>query len=64
MNTIKRGDIKNFKEYLNRIGAEYPNHRNGRYHQLIRPYGEYLYHQDREMFDVELNRWIDNGRPI
>jgi hypothetical protein len=34
-------------------------HRNGRYQQQKRLYGDYLYHQDREKFDVDYQEWLD-----
>jgi hypothetical protein len=48
-----RGTVKAFREYLNRTcGTAY---RNGAYHQTSRPYGDYLYAQDREKFFDDLN---------
>lgn len=49
-----RGAIKAFREYLNAKFADSANWRNGAYHQRTRGYGDYLYHQDRFKFDVEL----------
>jgi hypothetical protein len=34
-----------------------PLHRNGRYQQRTRLYGDYLYSQDRAMFDHEFEQW-------
>lgn len=71
---IPRGAVKAFRELLNRRNQ--PAHesktsgalvdtryRNGRYRQLKRPYGDYLYAQDREKFLVNLREWIDEGMP-
>lgn len=33
-------------------------HRNGRYHQRTRKYGDYFYRQDREKFMLELAEWL------
>lgn len=55
----KRGVFKAFRDYLNvRFAGEKDRKRgeNGRYHQDTREYGDYLYFQDRAMFDVELER--------
>ena len=52
--TMKRGTIKSFREYLNAKFADSANWKNGRHYQSKRGYGDYLYHQDREKFDVEL----------
>lgn len=54
---MKRGTIKKFREYLNRKFAMSEKHtggRSGRYQQKTRLYGDYLYHQDRWQFNVEL----------
>lgn len=53
---MKRGDIKRFREYLNAQPG--PKHKNGRYEQRKRGYGDYLYAQDREKFMVELDEWL------
>lgn len=49
---VKRGARKAFREYLNRVYAG-SLFRNGIYQQTKRPYGDYLYAQDREKFDYE-----------
>lgn len=59
--TRQRGDIKRYREYLNQLPGEL--HRNGRYRQTKRGYGDYLYFQDRERFMMELKTWIIAGRP-
>jgi hypothetical protein len=53
----RRPTKKAFREFLNREYPE-PDHREGRYHQRTRPYGDYLYAQDREKFDVEYTEWL------
>ena len=52
---MKRGTIKSFREYMNRKFADSPNWKNYAYHQRTRGYGDYLYNQDRAMFDVCLH---------
>lgn len=55
---------KAFRELLNSQQEKYKstNHKNGVYHQLKRLYGDYLYHQDREKFDVNYKEWlVENG---
>ena len=59
---MKRGDIKRFREYLNGLPQTTP-HRHHRYRQRVRKYGDYLYHQDREKFMVDLKEWVEKGRP-
>ena len=49
---------KAFKEYLNEKFKD-PTYRNGKFKQLKRPYGDYLYSQDREQFDMEYEIWKD-----
>lgn len=60
---IPRGEIKRFREYLNKLDSERmgPKHKHGHYHQLKRLYGDYLYNQDREKFMVELREWLAGG---
>jgi hypothetical protein len=48
----KRGARKAFRQFLNTLGRG-KTHRNGRYQQRTRSYGDYLYFQDREKFEVE-----------
>lgn len=52
---MKRGTIKAFREYLNK---KYPRsdgvHRNASFVQRSREYGDYLYSQDREQFNLYL----------
>lgn len=55
---MKRGTIKAFREHLNRQYAGGENHRHERFQQRTRGYGDYLYRQDREKFNVELAEWL------
>ena len=54
---MRRGAIKAFREYLNtaypKSGPEGQDnrHKNNQYHQVTREYGDYLYFQDRSMFN-------------
>jgi len=55
---MKRGAIKAYREYLNRAypGVGLGTHAyNGQCANKSRPYGDYLYAQDRNMFMVNLN---------
>ncbi len=52
---MKRGMIKRFREYLNMKCVGNTLHRHNKYHQVSRGYGDYLYFQDRAMFNVELS---------
>lgn len=49
----KRGARKAFREWLNATYGTDAEYRNGRYRQRTRPYGDYVYAQDREMFEHE-----------
>ena len=51
---MKRGTIKAFREYLNAKFAAGTMHRHEGYRQVKRGYGDYLYYQDRDKFNVEL----------
>lgn len=53
---LPRGAIKEFRHHLNTMAGN--PHRNGRYQQKTRQYGDYLYHQDREKFMVDLREWL------
>lgn len=72
--TVKRGDIAAFRRLLDEQDARSQArqvdtfgapilHQHRQYHQIKRLYGSYIYHQDRERFDVELMEWIEKGRP-
>lgn len=45
-----------FRQMLNRESAGH-THREKRYHQKTRLYGDYLWHQDRERFEVDFKEW-------
>lgn len=58
---------KQFREYLNEQDRESrsiagphvdPLYRNGRFRQRTRLYGDYLYFQDREKFEVGYQEWL------
>jgi hypothetical protein len=61
---MKRGAIKAFRDYLNHnFGGRVDDPsfqgtpwRNNQYHQAKRAYGDYLYSQDRDMFNENLGR--------
>lgn len=63
MNKIPRGSIKRFREHLNTLDVGESKHRHLCYQQRTRKYGDYLYHQDRERFFVELMKWLDEFNP-
>ena len=48
---------KDFRDHLNREHPA-PPHRNGVYRQRTRPYGDYLWHQDREKFEADYADWM------
>lgn len=50
-----------FRRLLNKEDAESRNpisHKHGSYRQIKRLYGDYLYNQDREKFEVNYQEWI------
>ena len=47
-----------FRKQLNDWHADKPLHKHFQFHQIKRDYGDYLYFQDREKFDVEYALWI------
>lgn len=50
---MKRGTIKSFREYLNsKYRMRVANWRHNQFRQVSREYGDYLYFQDRAMFDI------------
>lgn len=55
---------KAFREYLNTLYGHSSNHVNGNFHQLKRKYGDYLYYQDREKFNVDYNEWLSTQQQI
>lgn len=46
-----------YRKHLNETCADGTLHKNGRYEQKTRPYGDYLYYQDREKFEVDFKEW-------
>ncbi len=52
---------KQFREYLNK---QYPvatcPHKNNQYGNTKRDYGDYLWHQDRGMFEANYSEYIAN----
>lgn len=56
---LPRGTIKSFREYLNAKFSDSAKHRNNAYRQKTRPYGDYLYYQDRDLFNFELDAALD-----
>ena len=53
------------KEYREMLNCEHPFNpndvgkgKNGRYKPSRRPYGDYLYAADREMFDTGYEEWL------
>ena len=59
---MKRGTIKKFREYLNEKFKDSRKWKNYRYHQRTRGYGDYLYFQDRSMFDANLEEVLSGNR--
>lgn len=50
---------KMFRELLNEADKKNPvNWKHNQYHQRTRLYGDYLYNQDRDMFDENYGRWL------
>ncbi len=49
--------FKQFREYLNNEHKGIM-HRNWQYNQKVRDYGDYLYFQDRDKFDMLFNEWL------
>ena len=61
-----RGTYKAFRKYLNKLDSteNYKPWKNGAFRQQSREYGDYLYFQDRAMFDNELFlEWNRGWRP-
>lgn len=57
---IPRGAVRRYREHLNTLCGD-NKHKHNRYQQRTRKYGDYLYHQDRERFIVELLEWLKNN---
>lgn len=58
---LPRGTIKRFRAYLNAKFVGTPNHKHNAFQQKTRGYGDYLYSQDREKFNVELAEAIERN---
>jgi hypothetical protein len=58
-----RGEIKRFRDYLNRLDIGDSKHRHLNFRQRTRLYGDYLYFQDRDKFNVELAQFLENPNP-
>ena len=54
--TVKKTK-KAFRELLNKESEGLPKHKHGRFNQQIRAYGDYLYNQDRDHFNMLYNQW-------
>ncbi len=52
---------KAFREYLNQKENAI-KHKHHRYNQRIRPYGDYLYRQDKIKFDGLYQEWKENPK--
>ena len=48
---------KAFREYLNE-NYKGMKHKHNQFHQLKRPYGDYLYYQDRVKFNANYEEWL------
>lgn len=55
---VKRGDILKYINWLNYKTSGQNSYKNGRRGQIKRQYGDYLYHQDRELFMMEMRQWL------
>lgn len=44
-----------YRKFLNETTEH--RHRNGRFEQRVRLYGDYLYHQDRDKFEMQFKEW-------
>lgn len=54
---------KAFREFLNREHVGDSKHKHDRFQQRTRSYGDYLYAQDREKFNVEYAEWCASHTP-
>lgn len=53
---------KQFRQYLNnKYGVDTQKWGNGNYAARKRAYGDYLYNQDREMFNIEYAKFMNNN---
>ena len=55
---------KAFREYLNQLCEDENKWKNGRYCQKKRGYGDYLYYQDREQFEVQYKKWLEENNQL
>ena len=67
MNTKRKRitrEQKQYREYLNKTyGCDKKGKgRNNRYKPSKRPYGDYLWHCDRDMFIAGFEEWLKNGK--
>jgi len=50
---------KVYREYLNDfVGYDFNKQGNGKYAARTRKYGDYIYSQDKEMFNEGYQRWL------
>jgi len=56
----RRLSRKAFREELNHSGYQH-SHANNRFGNRKRPYGDYLYAQDCEKFEVDYQEWLDRN---
>jgi len=54
---------KAFRLFLNSQNEGSPNHQHFKFGQRKRPYGDYLYCQDRERFNAEYAEWLKTQKP-
>ena len=55
----KKKTKKQFREYLNKQFANDSKWKHNRFHQRTRQYGDYLYFQDKVMFNVNYSEWLE-----
>ena len=55
---------KAFREYLNQLCKDGNKWKNGVYSQRKREYGDYLYHQDKEQFEVQYKKWLEENNQL
>lgn len=56
MKKATQNDVKRYREYLNDLPGN--KHTERRFGQRSRPYGDYLYAQDKERFYHDLAQWV------
>lgn len=57
-----KGEIAEFRRWLNARDTGDSHHRHLRYRQRTRLYGDYLYFQDRDRFNVEMAQWKEREK--